>query len=47
MDQNYDCVGCGIEIIEDEVNWATEDGKLTVLKGDPYCDACLPEEEGE
>ena len=40
----HDCHGCGKEFREDDVSWATQDGKLTMLKGDPYCDACLPEE---
>lgn len=44
----HDCYGCGKEFMEDDVSWATivihKDGKLTMVKNDPYCDACLPEE---
>ena len=43
----HDCFGCGKEFREDDVSWATEDGNLTMMKGNPYCDACLPEEEDE
>ena len=42
----HDCFGCGKEFREDDVSWATEDGKIT-FGGNPYCDACLPEEEDE
>jgi len=38
----HDCYDCGLEIAEDDVLWATEDGVLTT-NGNPYCDACLPE----
>lgn len=38
------CHGCGKEIPEDSVNWATEQGLLTTGKrGLPWCDACLPD----
>jgi hypothetical protein len=43
----HDCFGCGKEFSEDEVSWAMPDGRLTVMEGDPYCDACLPEEEDD
>lgn len=39
----HDCYGCGQEFSEDEVSWAMPDGTLTVMKGYPYCDGCLPE----
>lgn len=42
----HDCLGCGKEFSEDEVSWAMPSGRLTVMKGDPYCDACLPEPQG-
>ena len=42
----HDCFGCGKEFSEDEVSWAMPDGRLTVMRGDPYCDACLPEPQG-
>jgi hypothetical protein len=42
----HDCFGCGKEFREDDVSWAMPDGRLTVMKGDPYCDACLPETQG-
>ena len=41
----HDCHGCGEEFREDDVSWATPDGELTTMRGDPYCDACLPEEK--
>jgi len=41
----HDCHDCGLEIEEGDVSWATEDGNLTMIKGNPYCDACLPEKE--
>lgn len=43
----HDCHDCGLEIGESDVSWATEDGKLSVEFGEPYCDACLPEEEDD
>ena len=41
------CYGCGISFTNDEITWATEDGKLTTMEGNPYCDGCLPEEDGD
>lgn len=35
------CRGCGEEVDEEDVTWATQDGRLT-MHGNPYCDACLP-----
>ena len=43
----HDCFGCGKEFREDDVSWATEDGNLTMIKGNPYCDSCLPEKEDD
>ena len=42
----HDCHDCGLEIDESDVLWATEDGKLSVEFGEPYCDECLPEPQG-
>ena len=39
--------GCGKQIEQSEIIWATDDGKLTVEFGKPWCDACLPMEEDE
>jgi len=39
------CITCGVWIHEGDVILATEDGRLTTDIGDPYCDACLPEEK--
>lgn len=43
-DEEYSCHECDTNLTEDEVIWATEDGVLT-MNGNPYCDACLPEEK--
>ena len=42
----YSCHECDTDLTEDDVIWATEDGVLT-MNGNPYCDACLPEEKEE
>lgn len=42
--EEWKCKGCDCWIDVDEVIWATADGKLNTREGDPYCDACLPEE---
>lgn len=41
----YECVGCGKILTDEEVIWATKDGKLTI-NGNPYCDSCIPEYKG-
>jgi hypothetical protein len=43
--QEYKCSGCKTWIREDEVIWATKDGKLDTDKGKPFCDTCLPLEK--
>ena len=44
-EHDLSCFKCENYLTEDEAIWATEDGVLT-MHGDPYCDACLPEESG-
>jgi len=41
---SYPCCVCGTDIHEEEVIWATPDGRLTVDYGEPYCQHCLPPE---
>lgn len=43
-EEEYLCHECDGALTEDEVIWATADGVLT-MNGNPYCDACLPEEK--
>lgn len=43
--EEWKCKGCGSWLDDEDVVWATEDGKLTTDKGDAYCDSCLPEEK--
>jgi hypothetical protein len=39
----YECIGkCGVWMDEDEVIWATPDGRLNTDTGSPFCEACLP-----
>ena len=38
------CVICHAPVREDEVTWATPDGRLTTADGEPYCMTCLPSE---
>jgi hypothetical protein len=43
----HSCQGCRKRFREDDVSWATPDGKLDTMAGDPYCDACLPEDHDD
>ena len=39
-----ECDRCGKPMNSDEAIYATKYGFLTVTYGEPYCDACLPDE---
>lgn len=43
-EEELSCHECDGGLTEDEAIWATADGVLT-MNGNPYCDACLPEEK--
>ena len=45
-EEEISCHECDGSLTEDEAIWATVDGVLT-MNGNPYCDACLPEEKEE
>ena len=45
-EEEFSCYECDGSLTEDEATWATADGVLT-MNGNPYCDACLPEEKEE
>jgi len=45
-EEEFSCHECDGSLTEDEATWATADGVLT-MNGNPYCDACLPEEKEE
>ena len=44
--KEYKCAGCGEWIVQDEVIWATPDGKLTMQdpEAQAWCEDCLPAE---
>lgn len=43
----YKCAKCGTMLHEEIVIWALPDGTLNTDTGEPYCDACLPEQPDE
>ena len=43
----YLCHVCGVEIGEDAIVWAREDGTLDTDKGHPFCESCLPEDPND
>ena len=40
----WDCVDCGIGILDDDVVWSNPDGELSTDVGDPYCTGCVPDQ---
>jgi hypothetical protein len=40
----WECIDCGLGLLDDDVVWSTQDGVLSTDIGDPYCAGCTPDQ---